>query len=173
MENEKKKLMPINFSAKQKNEVSDHRTAKDKDGNPLKMCKIYLPSKDFRPADIDFGIDSQGIDRNERKGYINMPENAVFTDKRNPERMYTYLDPKRTYKIHFNGKPVGEPTLEGNLTFDKPKIVEAKAEDIVKIFSGRKERTKKQENTKQAGNPSKEKTTPSKPKKKNINMDRS
>ena len=130
----KKRLFAINFSTKQKGEISDHRTYKDKDGNPLKMCKVYIPSKDFR-SDISFGIDKNGIDRDERRAYINLPNNAVFEDKVREGRMYTYLDEKRQYKIHFVGRPTGEAPLDGKVPFDKPEPVIVSAEELMKLYS--------------------------------------
>lgn len=132
----KKKLFAINFSSKQKGEVTNHRTVKDKEENPLKMCKVYIPSKDYRPQDISFGIDSNGIDRDDRTAYINLPNNAVFNDKNREGRMFTYLDEKRDYKIHFVGKPTGEqPTLDGKVPFDKPETVTVSAEQLMKLYS--------------------------------------
>ena len=145
METERKKLHAINFSIKQKGEVTNHRTALDRFGEPLKMCKIYVPSKEYRPSDFQFDIDSQGIDRSMRKAYLNFPNNAVFVDKANQNRLYTYLDEQRTYKIHFNGQPVGEPGIDGKIEFDKPEPVEVSAQDLVKIFGGRREREKAEE----------------------------
>lgn len=132
----KKRLFVINFSEKQKGEISNHRTYKDKDGNPLKMCKIYIPSKDFR--DVSFGIDKNGIDRDERRAYINLPNNAVFKDKVKEGRMYTYLDEKRQYKIHFVGRPTGEAPLDGKVPFDKPEPIIVSAEELMKLYSIKK-----------------------------------
>ena len=108
----KKRLFAVNFSTKQKGEISDHRTYKDKDGNPLKMCKVYI-----------------------RRAYINLPNNAVFEDKVREGRMYTYLDEKRQYKIHFVGRPTGEAPLDGKVPFDKPEPVIVSAEELMKLYS--------------------------------------
>lgn len=145
---ETKKQIPINFSAKQKSKITNHLTATH-NGEPIKMCQIYLPTKMFRPADIDFGTDSHGIDRNERRAYINMPNNMIFNDKKNEERLYTYLDPSRVYKIHFNGEPIGTPDLDGKMQYDKPDVLEVNAMDIAHIFSGNKVLSKTKDNPKE------------------------
>ena len=48
----------------------------------MMMRKIYIPSQEYRPKDVDLGVDANGIDRNERKGYINVPDRHIFVDKK-------------------------------------------------------------------------------------------
>ena len=68
----------------------------------MMMRKIYIPSQEYRPKDVDLGVDSNGIDRNERKGYINVPDRHIFVDKKREGRLYTYLSDDRKVKINFS-----------------------------------------------------------------------
>ena len=59
---------------------------------------------EYRPKDVDLGVDSNGIDRNERKGYINVPDRHIFVDKKREGRLYTYLsDDRNVLHVHEQG----------------------------------------------------------------------
>lgn len=86
------KRYPLNISEKQVSKPREHTGGKIdiKTGKPMMMRKIYIPSQEYRPKDVDLGVDANGIDRNERKGYINVPDRHIFVDKKREGRLYTY-----------------------------------------------------------------------------------
>lgn len=91
------KRYPLNISEKQVSKPREHTGGKTdiKTGKPMMMRKIYIPSQEYRPKDVDLGVDANGIDRNERKGYINVPDRHIFVDKKREGRLYTYLSDDR------------------------------------------------------------------------------
>lgn len=90
----------IGISKNQIAEVNRHSdpTRLDKlSGEPLYVAKVMLPSSEFRNKSIDFGTDQNGIDRNKRGAYINVPASFIRDDRKQPEeRKYFYLNPERT-----------------------------------------------------------------------------
>ena len=103
------KRYPLNISEKQVSKPREHTGGKIdiKTGKPMMMRKIYIPSQEYRPKDVDLGVDANGIDRNERKGYINVPDRHIFVDKKREGRLYTYLSDDRNVKINFSGEKTG------------------------------------------------------------------
>lgn len=159
MEKDDVKRYPINFSDKQVSKPHEHTggVIDKKNGKPLLMVKLYIPSKDYRPKDVDFGIDQNGIDLNERKGYINLPFHNVFKDKTKEGRMYTYLPDDRKVKINFVGEKTGK-IVNGKPEFDQPEKLELDAKEFAHLYDG-VERTKAKDKSKEkASEQTKEKT---------------
>lgn len=136
------KKYAINFSEKQISKPRKHTAGKIDitTGKPLMMCKLYIPSKEYRPADIDLGTDSNGIDRNERKGYINIPYHNVYKDKNKEGRLFVYFDSERPLKINFAGEKTGR-TVNYKPEYDSPEPLQLTAEEFVHLYDGAK-RTK-------------------------------
>ena len=99
------------------------------------MRKIYIPSQEYRPKDVDLGVDANGIDRNERKGYINVPDRHIFVDKKREGRLYTYLSDDRNVKINFSGEKTGR-IKNGKPQYDSPEPLEMSAKDFVHLYDG-------------------------------------
>lgn len=138
--NARKNYIGIGISKNQIAEVNRHSdpTKMDKlSGEPLYIAKVMLPSAEFRDKSVDFGTDQNGIDRNTRGAYINVPESFIRNDKKNPEqRKYFYLNPDRDYQVHFFAKEIEGQTAEnGKRLYDKPESVFIKAKDLKKAFS--------------------------------------
>lgn len=130
----------IGISKNQIAEVNRHSdpTRLDKlSGEPLYVAKVMLPSSEFRNKSIDFGTDQNGIDRNTRGAYINVPKSFIRDDKKQPEeRKYFYLNPERTYQVHFFGKAIeGQYLEDGRQVYDKPESVMLKASELKTAFS--------------------------------------
>ena len=62
-----------------------------------------LPSELFRPTSTDFGVDSHGINRNERLAYLNVPWDMIKHDKIDEKKRYFYLN-RENYNIQFKGR---------------------------------------------------------------------
>ena len=130
----------IGISKNQIAEVNRHSdpTRLDKlSGEPLYVAKVMLPSSEFRNKSIDFGTDQNGIDRNKRGAYINVPASFIRDDRKQPEeKKYFYLNPERTYQVHFFGKAIEGKMLEdGRQVYDKPESVMLNASDLKTAFS--------------------------------------
>lgn len=143
------KRFGLNFSEKQVSKPREHTGGKidTVTGKPLLMRKLYIPSKDYRPKDVDLGIDSNGIDRNERKGYINIPAHNIYKDKNKQGRLFTYLSEDRTVKVNFSGEQTGR-FVNGKPEYDSPEILEMSAKDFAHMYDG-VERAKAKENVKE------------------------
>lgn len=150
MDNEKK-LIGVNFSEKQVGKISNHKYEKDKEGQPLKIMKVILPSAEFRNE--KFGVDIHGIDRDARKAYVNFPANAVFEDREKPDRRYIYLDENfynkkyqtGGYRVFFEQKPTGQVDTKGKPIWDKPEDVFLTAQELKSVLQGRKTIIKEKE----------------------------
>lgn len=101
MENNKLAIVFLSKQCSQK--PSYHRTYKDREGKRLKMRIVMLPSELFRPASTDFGVDSHGINRNERLAYLNVPWDMIKHDKIDEKKRYFYLN-RENYNIQFKGR---------------------------------------------------------------------
>ncbi|MCR1960779.1 hypothetical protein CWE04_04965 [Thomasclavelia cocleata] len=101
MENNKLAIVFSNKQCSQK--PSYHRTYKDREGKRLKMRLVMLPSELFRPTGTDFGVDSHGINRNERLAYLNVPWDMIKHDKNDDNKRYFYLN-RESYNIQFKGR---------------------------------------------------------------------
>lgn len=115
---------------------SAHRTYKGKDGKPLKMSVVYLPSEIYRPEGIDFGIDSNGIDRNDRFAFINVPWDAIKKDRNDEQRRFLYLN-RDNYNIQFRGR------LLENGQMEKVEPVNVSAKELENIFNWSRRRENK------------------------------
>lgn len=135
MEENKEKLAIV-FSKNQCNKYPmRHRTYLGKDGKPLKMAIVNLPSSLYRPEGLDFG-EYNGINRNERLAYLNVPWDAVKTDANNESRKYLYLN-REEYNIQFKGN-----ISNGNIEKIEPVRVTAKELENIFNWSRRKENKK-------------------------------
>lgn len=137
MQTEKQKLAIV-FTKDQCSKFPvPHRKYNGKDGKPLKMSIIYLPSEIYRPDGIDFGIDSNGIDRNDRFAFINAPWDAIKKDKNDNQRRFLYLN-RDNYNIQFRGRVLENGQIE------KIEPVNVSAKELENIFnwSRRKENKK-------------------------------
>lgn len=151
MDKNSTKRYGLNFSEKQLSKPQPHsRLLDNQTGKPIMMCKLYIPGKDYRPKDVDLGIDSNGIDRNERKGYINIPEKYTYKDMKKPGRMFAYFDDDRVIRIHFNGEKTGK-MINFKPEYDKVEPLDISAKDFIHLYDGAEKN--KEINT------SKEKTT--------------
>lgn len=135
-----KNYIGIGISKNQIAEINRHSdpTKLDKlSGEPLYVAKVMLPSAEFRDKSINFGIDQNGIDRNTRGAYINVPASFIRDDKKNPDqRKYFYLNPDRDYQVHFFSKAIeGQTHEDGRRVYDKPESVTINAMDLKKAFS--------------------------------------
>ena len=112
------KRYPLNISEKQVSKPREHTGGKIdiKTGKPMMMRKIYIPSQEYRPKDVDLGVDANGIDRNERKGYINLSDD-------------------RNVKINFSGEKTGR-IKNGKPQYDSPEPLEMSAKDFVHLYDG-------------------------------------
>lgn len=113
-----------------------HRTYKDKQGKPLKMRIVLLPSIIFRPTDCDFGIDTSGINRNERIAYLNVPWDMIKHDKHDENKRYFYLN-RDEYNIQFKGYNDGQGNTE------KIEPVTVTARELERIFNWSRRRENK------------------------------
>ena len=119
------KRYPLNISEKQVSKPREHTGGKTdiKTGKPMMMRKIYIPSQEYRPKDVDLGVDSNGIDRNERKGYINVPDRHIFVDKKREGRLYTYLSDDRKVFVHLYDGIAREKNKDKTVTKNKTKEI--------------------------------------------------
>lgn len=102
------KRLYAKFNSKQIKEHFDHPTKEDKDGKPLKMVNILIPSKEFRH--FRFGKDSHGYDRDSLQAYwtslkalVKKDQDKDGNEKKNGRR-YIYLNSdieKPVYKVRF------------------------------------------------------------------------
>jgi|GEM_PF-3012536 len=132
MEKEKKGIA-IRFSKNQILEITKHSDPTKVDritGQTLQVAKVLLPSSDYR--DTHFGVDKNGIDRDARGAYINIPASYLKIDKFNEDRRYCFLNSERAYAVHFNGQKIGEQS--GKTVYDKPESVNLSAEALSKAF---------------------------------------
>lgn len=122
------KRLAIVFSKNQCSQrPSFHRTYRDKNGKPLKMRVVMLPSEIYRP-EINFGIDSHGINRNDRMAYLNVPWDMIKHDKTNENKRYFYLN-RENYNIQFKGR------IKSNGQIEKIDCFNVTAEELENIFN--------------------------------------
>ena len=122
------KRLAIVFSKNQCSQrPSFHRTYRDKNGKPLKMRIVMLPSEIYRP-EINFGIDSHGINRNDRMAYLNVPWDMIKHDKTNENKRYFYLN-RENYNIQFKGR------IKSNGQIEKIDCFNVTAEELENIFN--------------------------------------
>lgn len=129
-------ILYARFNAKQIKQHFEHPSKVDRDGKPLKMVNILIPSKEFRH--FRFGTDSHGFERDNIQAYWSSIKGLVRTDqdkdgnaKKNGKR-YIYLnrnvdDP--VYKVRF------EPQVNENGAFIEPDPVYLSARQISKIYN--------------------------------------
>lgn len=122
------KRLAIVFSKNQCSQrPSFHRTYKDKNGKPLKMRVVMLPSEIYRP-EINFGVDSHGIDRNDRMAYLNVPWDMIKHDKAKEDKRYFYLN-RENYNIQFKGR------IKSNGQIERIDSFNVTAEELENIFN--------------------------------------
>lgn len=114
-----------------------HRSYRDKNGKLLKMRIVMLPSELYRPDNTDFGIDSHGIDRNERLAYLNVPWDMIKHDKNNENKRFFYLN-RDSYNIQFCGRVLDDGSIE------KIDCVNVTAQELERLFNW----SRKKENAK-------------------------
>lgn len=173
-QNEVRKYVPISFSRKQIIEVNEHSDPNVLDkttGERARIAKIIIVSPNKRKG-IEFGADENGINRDERGGYIQVPESFIKTDAKNDDRCYIYLSADRDYTVHFFSKNIGVDD-NGKTLYDAPEPVKGlKVKDIRGCFGlgeykARKPKVQEQKDPAKAL--AKEKTTKeSKAKKKDL-----
>lgn len=133
---EKTHVLYAKFNARQIRQHFDHPSKVDRDGKPLKMVNIMIPSKDFRF--FRFGKDSHGFERDDIQAYWTSIKALVRTDqdkdgnaKKNGKR-YIYLN-KNTedpvYKICF------EPQKDENGAFVDLEPVYLNAKQLSQIYN--------------------------------------
>ena len=138
MKNSNLDRFAINFSSKQVSKPREHTGGKIDvtTGKTMLFRKLYIPSKEYRPNDIDLGVYSNGIDRNERKGYINIPDHLIYQDKRKEGRMYTYFNSDRQIKINFSGEKTGR-VVNGKHEYDSPEPLVMSAKEFAHLYDGK------------------------------------
>jgi hypothetical protein len=120
-----KTYVPISFSRKQIVETSEHSDPNVLDkvtGKRAKIAKIIIVSPEKR-KNITFGEDANGINRDERGAYIQIPEGFIKTDSKNEDRCYIYLSTSREYTIHFFSKQIGTDKETGKPLYDSPESI--------------------------------------------------
>lgn len=123
------------FNSKQIKEHFDHPSKEDKDGNPLKMVNILIPSKEFRH--FRFGTDSHGYDRDKIQAYwtslkalVKKDQDKDGNEKKNGRR-YIYLNSdieKPVYKVRF------ETQQDDRGEFVEPDPVILNAKQLAQIY---------------------------------------
>lgn len=124
---EEKRLAVVVSKNQCSQKPSYHRTYRDREGNRLKMRVVYLPSSLYRP-DIDFGVDSHGIDRNNRMAFLNVPWNMIKHDRSDDSKRYFYLN-RESYNIQFKGRIKSDGTIE------KVDCLNVSAKELENIFN--------------------------------------
>ena len=115
-----------------------HTKAMGKDQKPLKMYRIFLPSANHR--ELQFQPDENGIDRNSRKAYIQVPRDAVYNTKFRRRKVMFMNYPTSTWTVYFeserlrdsNNRPIFTP--DGKHQFDKPKPIKIGVKEMMKVF---------------------------------------
>ncbi len=134
---EKSKKFYVTFSKNQIARIYDHSEKKDRDGKPLKVANIYIPTKDFRYH--RFGKDENGIDRDERAAYWTTltakikSEKGLGDEQAGGIKRFVYLDSKnpdeKHYTIHFKSE-MNEVTGE----WDQPQSVKLSSRDLMNLY---------------------------------------
>ena len=103
-----KEKVYVRFTSRQILKIFDHPKQVGRDGKPLQMASIAIPSKDRRV--FRFGVDKNGFDRDNIVAYWTTIKGIIRTDKdkdgnlkKNGKR-YLYLDNdenKKVYKVRF------------------------------------------------------------------------
>ena len=126
-----------------------HSRATGKDGKPLLMYRILLPSANHRK--LQFPKDVNGIDVNSRKAYIQVPRDAVH-DTKIAHKKVMYMDCETsTWTVYFEAQRLrdadGHPifTADGKNQFDKPVPVKLNRKQMAEIFDTKLIREKKKE----------------------------
>lgn len=129
------KRLYAKFNSKQIKEHFDHPTKEDKNGNPLKMVNILIPSKEFRH--FRFGTDSHGYDRDKIQAYwtslkalVKKDQDKDGNEKKNGRR-YIYLNSdteKPVYKVRF------ETQQDDRGEFVEPDAVILNAKQLAQIY---------------------------------------
>lgn len=104
----KEEKIYVRFTSRQILKTFDHPKQLGRDGKPLQMASIAIPSKDRRV--FRFGVDKNGFDRDNIVAYWTTIKGIIRTDKdkdgnlkKNGKR-YLYLDNdenKKVYKVRF------------------------------------------------------------------------
>lgn len=123
-----------------------HSKAKNKDGTPVQMVHVLLPSADNRQK--QFGIDKNGIDRDLREAYIQVPLESI-KDTKEKRRKVLYLNkPDSMFTVYFKGQRIMEGPRTG--LFDNPEKVRISVKEMQEIYPTKLvSKIKKQEKNKE------------------------
>lgn len=155
-----------------------HSRLKTADGQPVPMVHVELPSEEKRKkihgdkAHV-FGVDKGGIDRDQRRAYIQVPAAKVYDvskgakDNKGRSKMKViYIEDKDArFNVYFHG----QKTPDGR--FDKPEKANIGVKELQHLFPATREQVKalrsQKEKTKKMESPQKEneRKTPEKEKK--------
>lgn len=144
-----RQMLKAKYKDPKTNEYRDyeHSRATGKDGKPLLMYRILLPSANHR--EFQFEKDVNGIDINSRKAYIQVPRDAVH-DTKIAQKKVMYMDCETsTWTVYFESQRLrdadGHPifTPDGKNQFDKPVPVKLNRKQMAEIFDTKLIREKK------------------------------
>ena len=107
-----------------------HSKAKNKDGTPVQMVHVLLPSSGNR--ELQFGIDKNGIDRDLREAYIQVPLDSIKDTKEKRRKVLYLSKPDSTFTVYFKGQRIMEGPRTG--LFDNPEKVKVNVKDMQKIY---------------------------------------
>lgn len=113
--------------------IFNHTKLKDsKTGEPIKMVRVLLPSASHR--ELQFEHDSNGIDRNSRKAYIQVPLDAIKDTKIMRLKVLYLTCPKSTFTVYFEAEKNRDRSSEKFGSFDKPEKIVLNIKDVQKIW---------------------------------------
>lgn len=118
-----------------------HTYAKTPDGNPVPMVHVELPSfekrKKIHGENVHmFGEDKNGINRDERRAYIQVPAAKVYDarqgrkdDKGKSKMKVIYIDNNEArFNVYFHSEMIG------NGRWDKPEKANIDLKELQKLF---------------------------------------
>lgn len=122
----------------------NHTKQIDKEtGRPTRMYQLRIPASSDRK--YQFGVDSNGIDRDSREAYIQVPKNALVAIKKHEGKpckgkYILFLDSQPTFTVYFKSKCIGRE--KGVNQFDKVDKAVIDSKTLMQIFPVKLEKSK-------------------------------
>ena len=110
-----------------------HSYQKNKDGTPIQMVHVLLPSADKR--EFQFEPDKNGIDRNLREAYIQVPLDAIKDTKEKRRKVLYLNNPKAYFTVYFKGERINSGERAGQ--FDAPEKYRVTVKQMQEIYPTR------------------------------------
>lgn len=110
-----------------------HSYQKNKDGTPIQMVHVLLPSANKR--ELQFEPDKNGIDRNLREAYIQIPLDAIKDTKEKRRKVLYLNNPKTYFTVYFKGERIRQGERAGQ--FDSPEKIRVSVDEMQKIYPTR------------------------------------